>query len=172
MKQESPVPVFDNFGHWLRYWRGRAGLTQTVLGNAVGVKKQHISNLENGVVSSHTGEVIKPSFDLLLKLTKRLQRPLKEAVGLAGYELPEIKPVAQVLPITRESVEAALHRAGYFEEIGIDEMELATLRPLMEAMDRMVDQMAAGSSVSDFGPKLFSQKGVRPAEGRTKKAGA
>jgi len=79
----------NQLGEWLRTWRKEAELGQAALGKKVGVTKQHISNLERGEVSTYTGEAIRPSFDLALKLAKALKRPVSEVCALAGYDLPE-----------------------------------------------------------------------------------
>jgi len=125
----------NQFGEWLRTWRKEAELGQAALGKKVGVTKQHISNLERGEVSTYTGEAIRPSFDLALKLAKVLKRPVSEVCALAGYDMPE----TEALPHP-QSVEEALHQVGYLSPLS--ESQLALLRPLLNALDQTVEALA------------------------------
>jgi len=134
----------NQFGEWLRAWRKEADLGQAALGKKVDVTKQHISNLERGEVSSYTGEAIRPSFDLTLKLARVLKRPIGEACAMAGYDLPEGE--AQPQP---QTVEEALQQAGHLSSLS--ESQLALIRPLLAAIDQTVDaltrQIPGGATV-------------------------
>lgn len=127
----------DQFGEWLRHWRRVADLTQEQLGQKVGVKKQHISNLERGEKSAYTGKTMRPSLELVVKLAKALNRPITEAIEKAEIPLPvELSATPQT-----ESIEQTLRRAQTFEGRGLTEAEIERLRPLMEVLDREIERL-------------------------------
>jgi transcriptional regulator with XRE-family HTH domain len=165
-----PTPE-NQFGEWLRSWRKTAGFSQEEIGKRVGVKKQHISNLERGEVSTYTGEAIRPSFDLAIKLAKALSRPIKEACDLAGYELP-----ASGQQSPPSCIEDALHRSQYFEAFGFDADDIALIRPILEGIDRTINALAGRVSPTateqndthGLTPKFF-EKDIQLVEGDQQK---
>jgi transcriptional regulator with XRE-family HTH domain len=88
-------------GDLLRDWRRRRRLSQLELSNQAGISTRHLSFLETGRA--------RPSRDMVLRLTERLDVPLRERNGLlmaAGYapvyrersiDAPEMRPARQAL---------------------------------------------------------------------------
>lgn len=132
---------FENLGEWLRHWRKQFGFTQTALGLAVGVSKQHISNLERRQQHGTSGAESNASIELLDKLSHLFKRPIKEARILAGYE-----PRNHVA-----TVEQALDASLYWDLKGLGEAEKEALRPILEMLDREAERLA----------KLPKRKGPR-----------
>lgn len=81
--------VEEKFGEWLRRWRSEKGLTQEEAGRAIGVSKQHISNLERGQMHYQSGSQARASIEVVDKLAKLFGRPISEARDAAGYGLSE-----------------------------------------------------------------------------------
>lgn len=124
--------AFKNLAEWLRHWRNEFGYTQTALGQAVGVSKQHISNLERRQQHATSGAESNASIELLDKLSRLFKRPIKEARILAGYEKQNhIKTVEQALDATL-----------YWDQLGLGEAEKETLRPILEMLDREAARLA------------------------------
>ncbi len=144
----------NQFGEWLRKWRKDADLSQEELGERVGVTKQHISNLERGEVSTYTGESIRPSFDLTLKLAKALGRPVKEACDLAGYELP-----ANSQQEPPDTVEEALKNSFFFDQAGLSERAIENLRPLLRVVDREVERLKEAPEVIEEPKRVPTKTG-------------
>lgn len=88
-------------GDLLRDWRRRRRLSQLELSNEAGISTRHLSFLETGRS--------RPSRDMVLRLTERLDVPLRERNGLlmaAGYapvyrersiDAPEMRPAREAL---------------------------------------------------------------------------
>jgi transcriptional regulator with XRE-family HTH domain len=88
-------------GDLLRDWRRRRRLSQLELSNEAGISTRHLSFLETGRS--------RPSRDMILRLTERLDVPLRERNGLlmaAGFapvyrersiDAPEMRPARQAL---------------------------------------------------------------------------
>ncbi|MGH3377775.1 MAG: helix-turn-helix domain-containing protein [Actinoallomurus sp.] len=88
-------------GDMLRDWRRRRRLSQLELSNEAGISTRHLSFLETGRS--------RPSRDMVLRLTERLDVPLRERNGLlmaAGFapvyrersiDEPEMRPARQAL---------------------------------------------------------------------------
>jgi transcriptional regulator with XRE-family HTH domain len=88
-------------GDLLRDWRRRRRLSQLELSNVAGISTRHLSFLETGRA--------RPSREMVLRLTERLDVPLRERNGLlmaAGFapvyrersiEDPEMRPARQAL---------------------------------------------------------------------------
>lgn len=79
----------ETFGDWLRARRTELGLSQTELERRAKVSKQYISNLERNVRQPISGELIKPSVEVVDRLARALGVPIAEARLKAGYAPPE-----------------------------------------------------------------------------------
>jgi transcriptional regulator with XRE-family HTH domain len=122
---------FKNLGEWLQHWRKQFGYTQLALGEAVGVSKQHISNLERRQQHATSGAESNASIELLDKLSRLFKRPIKEARILAGYEKAN----------HIDTIEEALDSALFFDQKGLSEADRVKLRPLLEVADREIDRL-------------------------------
>jgi transcriptional regulator with XRE-family HTH domain len=69
-----PAPSESPFGRELRLWRGRRGLTQLELAHRARTTSRHVSFLETGRS--------RPSSDMVLRLARTLQVPLRQRNGL------------------------------------------------------------------------------------------
>lgn len=128
---------FSNIGDWLRYWREQKDLTQVELGRIVGTSKQNISNIERQQQHSESGAHPRPSLELIDKLSRTLGRPASEARNLAGYGLPKLTDQAA----EQLTVEEVLSRANFFHAKGLSETDIAVIRPILEALDKQVEQL-------------------------------
>lgn len=126
----------NQFGDWLRSAREELGLTQDELGERVGVKKQHISNLERGEKSS-SGKVARPSYDLAMKLASVFNWSASELLEMAGLKKNE------QLSQPAETVEEVLRSAFLYGGKPFSDEEIAQLRPYMEMLDREIDRVRA-----------------------------
>lgn len=120
-----------NLAEWLRYWRDQFDMTQIEVGEAVGVSKQHISNLERQQQHATSGAESRPSIEVVDKLARLFNRPLREARILAGYEKN-----TQI-----DTIEEALDSALFFDQKGISESDREKLRPLLEVADREIERL-------------------------------
>lgn len=68
-------------GAWIYHHRKRAGLNQTQLGTFAGVTKQYISQLERETQSEITGELMRPSVEIIDRIAARLAPQTKFALG-------------------------------------------------------------------------------------------
>lgn len=84
------VQADEQFGEWLRRWRNEQGFTQDEVGRAIGVSKQHISNLERGQLHYQSGTQARASIEVVDKLAKLFGRPISEARDAAGYGLSDL----------------------------------------------------------------------------------
>lgn len=123
---------YENFAEWLRHWRREFGLTQIETGKAVGVSKQHISNLERQQQHATSGAYSKPSIEVVDKLARLFKRPIREARDLA------FKTESNHIPGT---VEEALKDMLFFDQKGLSPKDIETLRPFFEMMDREIDRV-------------------------------
>jgi len=126
-------PEFEHLGEWLRYWRKQSGYTQAALGEAVGVSKQHISNLERRQQHGTSGAESNASIELLDKLSRLFKRSIREARILAGYERQN----------HIDTVEEALNSVMFFDQKGLNESERQEIRPLLEIADREIERIVS-----------------------------
>jgi transcriptional regulator with XRE-family HTH domain len=120
-----------NLAEWLKYWRDQFDMTQIEVGEAVGVSKQHISNLERQQQHATSGAESRPSIDVVDKLARLFNRPVREARILAGYEKNS----------RVDTIEEALNSALFFDQKGLSESDREKLRPLLEVADREVERL-------------------------------
>jgi transcriptional regulator with XRE-family HTH domain len=120
-----------NLGDWLKYWRKEFRMTQPEVGEAVGVSKQHISNIERQQQHATSGAESKPSIEVVDKLSRLFKRPIKEARILAGYERQN----------HIDTVEEALDNALFFDQKGLSEADKEKIRPFLEMMDREIERL-------------------------------
>jgi transcriptional regulator with XRE-family HTH domain len=125
------TPRFKNLAEWLRYWRSEFNMTQPEVGEAVGVSKQHISNLERQQQHATSGAESRPSIEVVDKLARLFKRPIREARILAGYEKDT----------HIDTIEEALDSALFFDQKGLSEADRAVLRPLLEVADREIERL-------------------------------
>lgn len=120
-----------NLAEWLKYWRKEFNLTQAEVGDVVGVSKQHISNLERQQQHATSGAESRPSIEVVDKLARLFNRPIREARILADYEKD-----AHI-----DTIEEALDSALFFDQKGLSEDDKAILRPLLEVADREIERL-------------------------------
>lgn len=107
----------NSFGHFLRQWRDRRGLSQLDLAVISDVSQRHISFLESGRA--------KPSREMILELATVLDIPLREqnvmlsAAGFAAVYSQSDLQDPQVEPI-RKALDFILHKQEPYPAVVID----------------------------------------------------
>jgi len=136
----------DNFGEWLRARRLESGLTQEDVGRAVGVSKQHISNIERGQVHYESGSPSRPSIVVVDKLARLFNRPKTEARDAAGYGIGE----SASLPPSTTSPAAAGDLVTIYLSLPPDQQRTiliiakALARPNLLEIDKQIEDHHAG----------------------------
>lgn len=136
----------DNFGEWLRARRLESGLTQEDVGRAVGVSKQHISNIERSQVHYESGSPSRPSIVVVDKLAKLFNRPKTEARDAAGYGIGEnASPPSATSPTAAGDLVTIYLSLPPDQQRNILIIAKALARPdLLEPTDKQIEDHHAG----------------------------
>lgn len=133
MKIEKPDPkqVWSLFGPWLRRQREIAGKTRKQVAAAADIHPVQLARIEIGDSGTR-----KETLDLLIA---ELNLNPEEAYRMAGF-WPNL-----VLQSSSESIEEALSRAQYFHAKGLSQHDLDIIRPILEALDRQIEELTKES---------------------------
>jgi transcriptional regulator with XRE-family HTH domain len=159
----SGFDMNDHIGSRIRYWRGRRGLTQTVLAGLAGVSQPFISYVEAGRKSIERRST-------LVAVARALQVTVGDLLGQPGDPTDPLKEqVQRVIPALRVAL----------IEIGEGERRRPTRTPEeMAAAVEQISALRAGSQYSPmsallpellldaaaYGPRLLAQVGHSASE--------
>jgi transcriptional regulator with XRE-family HTH domain len=118
--------LWQSVGRKIRERRDELGLTQEAAGKRAKMKRQQWNRIEQGASTK------RPT---LLRIAKALELKPEIVLDWAGFKLNGVRTDAN-------TVEEALDSALFFDQKGLSEEDLETIRPLLEGVDRVIDRLS------------------------------
>lgn len=115
------------FGRWVVDKRTQGGWTQEICAGRASMKRQQWGRIEKG---APTKEIT------VMRVADALEADRDEALRIIRSPLPRYLANGQ-----SATVEEALKTAFFFDQKGLSDKDIETIRPLLEMMDREIDRL-------------------------------
>lgn len=115
------------FGRWVFDKRTQAGWTQEACAKRASMQRQQWGRIEKG---AHTKEIT------VIRVADALKADRDEALRIIRSPSPGYSANGQAV-----TVEEALKTAFFFDQKGLSQKDIETIRPLLEGVDRVIDRL-------------------------------
>lgn len=126
----------ESFADYMIEAMSRTGLRQTDIAKNTGLSRQTISQLVGKRPHQLTGKLLLPERETVDKIAIAFGDSVASARAAAGYFVEKTDT-----DHPDESIEDALSRAQYFHAKGLSQRDLDIIRPILEALDRQVEEL-------------------------------